>query len=129
MSMAQAKQMDIYIKIQYLRRFYRYDKNTFRLPRQDMSNRLANPDFRGIMAVPFWNLPTFYQQPRANATIQNIFLLIISTHPHFKTTNYFYFLEIIVSYALMTINMIYIPLIHLHPRYLSFFCQTPYLLS
>lgn len=34
MSMAQAKQMDIYIKIQYLRRFYRYDKNTFRLPRQ-----------------------------------------------------------------------------------------------
>ena len=57
--------------------YARYNKNTIRLPRQHMSNRLVNPEFREIMAVPFWNLPTFYQQPRAGATIQYTFLIII----------------------------------------------------
>lgn len=52
-------------------------KNIIYLSRQHMSNRLVNPEFREIMAVPFWNLPTFYQQPRAGATIQYTFLIII----------------------------------------------------
>ncbi len=52
-------------------------KNIICLSRQHMSNRLVNPEFREIMAVPFWNLPTFYQQPRAGATIQYTFLIII----------------------------------------------------
>lgn len=55
--------------------YARYNKNTIRLPRQDMSNRLAIPQFRGIMVVSFWDLPTFYQQPRASATIQILFCL------------------------------------------------------
>lgn len=52
----------------------RYDKNTICLPRQDMSNKLTIPQFRGIIAVSFWDLPTFYQQLRVSATIQNLII-------------------------------------------------------